>query len=153
MNPDNYQRKMDAEYFAANFKKVFYPADPFEGGVLVDAADLDVSDLVMIFRATKNLEAGGHQPFTNTLILSRGHLNLPPMVRVNPLFVDRCRQQKIEVCELLYQFFYGTGKTFAEKRQEVLDMGDAQLLEYVQQLEDCLGLTAAELEVIVNAEN
>ncbi|MEG4273817.1 MULTISPECIES: hypothetical protein [unclassified Microcoleus] len=143
-----YQRKMDGEYFAANFKRVFFPADPFETGVLVDAANLDVSDLVAIYRATKNLEAGGHQAFVNTLILSRDNAHLTPMVRVNPLFVDRRRQQKVEVCELLQDFFYGDCQTFKTKRQEIIDMGDAQLLEFVQQVEEVLGLTPREMKVM-----
>lgn len=156
MNPENYQRKMDAEYFAANFKRIFFPADPFETGTLVDAANLDIPELVAIYRAIKNLEAGGHQPFVNTLILPRSHANLTPMVRVNPLFVDRRRQQKIEVCELLHEFFYGDCRTFKDKRQEIVDMGDAQLLEFVRQMEESLGLSERKMkvmEVIVDAES
>lgn len=145
---ENYQRKMDAEYFAANFKKVFWPADPFESGILIDAANLDVSELVAIYRASKSLEAGGHQAFVNSLILHRDHANLTPMVRVNPLFVDRRRQQKIEVCELLHNFFYSDCESFKAKRQEIIDMGDAQLLEFVRQVEEVLGLTSREMKVM-----
>ncbi len=145
---ENYQRKMDAEYFAANFKKVFWPADPFETGTLVDAANLDVSELAAIYRATKNLETGGHQAFVNSLILSRSNANLTPMVRVNPLFVDCRRQQKIEVCELLHNFFHGDCESFKTKRQEIVDMGDAQLLEFVRQVEESLGLSEREMKVM-----
>lgn len=148
MNPDNYRRKMDAEYFAANFKRVFFPADPFEDGVVFDASNLDICDLVPIYRATKSLEAGGHQPLVNTLILSRDNANLAPLVRVNPLFVDRRRQQKIEICELLHEFFYGDSQSFKAKRQEIIDMGDAQLLEFVRQVEEALGLTPREMKVM-----
>lgn len=150
----NYERKMQAIYDqAANFKREFYPADPFQDGELMDAAYLDPKYLVKIYRAAKNLEAQGHQPFTNNLIISREKVNLTPLVRVNPLFVDRCRQQKIEVCELLSEFFWGTGKTFAEKRKEIMDMSDPQLLEYVQQVEESLEITPREMEVIVDVES
>lgn len=144
-----YQRKVEALYAneaLANFKRVFFPADPSKDGVLVDAANLDIPDLVAIYRASKNLEAGGHR--VNTLIVSRGAANLTPLVRVNPLFVDRRRQQKIQVCELLQEFFYGDCQTFAQKHQQIMGMGDAQLEEFVRQVEESLGLTPREMKVM-----
>lgn len=146
-----YQRKIEALYAneaAANFKREYFPADPFDDGILVNAAYLDIKDLTAIYRASKALEIKGHQPFVNCLILPRVAANLTPMVRVNPLFVDACRQRKIEVCELLDQFFYGTCKTFKAKRQEIVDMGDNQLLEFVRQVEESLGLTPREMKVM-----
>ncbi|MEG4149534.1 hypothetical protein [Microcoleus sp. Pol12B5] len=145
---ENYQRKMDTEHYATNFKRVFFPADPFEDGVFFDATNLDICELVPIYRAAKNLEAGGHQALINSLILSRNNANVAPLVRVNPLFVDRRRQQKIEICQLLQEFFYGDSKSFKAKRQEILDMGDVQLLEFVQQVEESLGLTERKLKVM-----
>lgn len=137
-----------ADEAVAHFKRVFFPADPSEESVLVDAANLDVLDLVAIFRAAKNLEPGKHSPFVNTLILPRSAANLTPLVRVNPQFVDRRRQQKIKVCELLHEFFYGDCASFATKWQEIVDMGDAQLLKFLQQAEEALGLPETELKVI-----
>jgi hypothetical protein len=115
---------------------------------LVDAANLDVLELVAIFRAAKNLEPK-HLPAVNTLILPRGAANLTPLVRVNPQFVDRRRQQKIKVCELLQEFFYGDCASFAAKWQEIVDMGDAQLLKFLQQAEEALGLPERERELKV----
>lgn len=149
-----YQRKVEALYAneaAANFKREYFPADPFDDGVLVDAAYLDIKDLTAIYRAVKALEREGHQPFVNCLILSRDNAHLAPMVRVNPLFIDACRQRKIEVCELLQGFFYGTCRSFADKRQQIVDMGDAQLLEYLTQVEEALNLTPEQMEVIVDS--
>lgn len=151
-----YQRKVEALYAneaAANFKREFFPADPFDDGILVDAAYLDVKDLATIYRASKALEDNGHQPFINSLILYRDGAKLPPIVRVNPLFVDACRQRKIEVCELLQEFSCGTDKTFAEKRQQIIEMDDPQLLEYLRQAEEALELTAADIEVIIDAKS
>lgn len=150
-NPDESEVKIQQEPSgdaAAEFKREFWPADPFETGVFVDAANLGIPELVAIFRATKNLEAGGHQPFVNALILPRSKSNLTPMVRVNPLFVDACRQRKIEVCELLQEFFYGDCQTFEAKWQEIFDTDDAQLYEYLRQVEESLGLSDRELKVM-----
>lgn len=150
-----YQRKVEALYAneaAANFRREHFPADPFEDGVLVDASYLAINDLVAIYRASKALDDGGHQPFVNHLVLPRNGVRLPPMVRVNPLFMDACRQRKTKACELLHEFFYGTDKTFAEKRAQVIEMDDPQLLEYLRQVEEALELTPAEIEVIINAE-
>lgn len=142
-----YQRKVEALYaIEDNFKREFFPADPSKDGVLVDAANLDIPDLVTIFRASKSLETEGHR--VNTLIVRRDSASLTPLVRVNPLFVDRRRQQKIEVCELLQKFFYGDCGSFSAKWQEILDMGDAQLLELLRQAEEALGLSERELEVM-----
>lgn len=151
-----YQRKVEALYAneaAANFKREHFPADPFDEGILIDAAYLDVKDLTAIYRAAKALGIKGHQPFVNHLILPRVEANLTPLVRLNPLFVDACRQRKIEVCELLQEFYFGTRKTYGEKRREIIEMGDAQLLEYLRQTEEVLEITAADMEVIVNAES
>ena len=126
---------------------------------MIDAADLEISELVTIYKAAKYLGDTKHHPFVNSLILSRGSLKTP-MVRVNPKCADRCRfvdranrPKIIIVCDLLYEFFYGTGKTFSEKRKEFADENDPQLLEYLQQVEEALNLTAAELEVIIDAES
>lgn len=138
---------LQEESMESDFKRVFFPADPFEDGTLVDAANLDISELVAIFRAAKNLESK-QLPSVNPLIVSRNGANLTPLVRVNPLFVDRRRQQKIEVCELLHEFFYGDCGSFAAKWQEIVDMGDPQLLEFLQQAKEALGLSERELEVM-----
>jgi hypothetical protein len=143
-----YQREVEALYAnAVHFKRVFFPADPSKEGVLVDAANLDVLELVAIFRAAKNLEPK-HLPAVNNLILPRSAANLTPLVRVNPQFVDCRRQQKIKVCELLHEFFYGDCASFAAKWQEIVDMGDAQLLKFLQQVEEALGFPERELKIM-----
>lgn len=150
-----YQRKVEALYAneaVANFRREHFPADPFEDGVLVDASYLTINDLATIYRASKTLDDDGHQPFVNNVVLYIDGVKLPPMVRVNPLFIDACRQRKTKVCELLHEFFYGTDKTFSEKRAQIIEMDDPQLLEYLRQVEEALELTAAEIEVIINAE-
>lgn len=146
-----YQRKVEALYAneaAANFRREHFPADPFEDGVLVDASYLAINDLATIYRASKTLNDDGHQPFVNHLIFDRDGAKLPPMVRVNPLFMDACRQRKTKACELLHEFFYGTNKTFAEKRAQIIEMDDPQLLEYLRQVEEVLNLTPREMTVI-----
>jgi len=155
MEPENKtiasQHEVEALYAneaVAHFKRVFFPADPSEEGVLVDAANLNVLELVAIFRAAKNLEPGKHLPSVNTLIVSRSAANLTPLVRVNPQFVDHRRQQKIKVCELLQEFFYGDCASFAAKWQEIVDMGDVQLLAFLSQAEEALGLSERELKVM-----
>lgn len=110
-----YQRKIEALYAneAANkFLEEFSPADPFDKGILINAADLEISELVKIYQAAKRLESGGHQPFTNNLILSRG-VEKTPLVRVNPKCADSCRfvdranrPKRIEICNLLHEFFF-----------------------------------------------
>ena len=150
-----YQRKIEALYAeeaAGNFKREYFPADPFDNGVLVDAAWLNVADLAAIYKAAKVLEKQGNEAFVNCLILSREHTHLPPLVRVNPLFVDATMQRKLEICQLLHAFYWEPSGKFAEKRAEILEMNDPQLLEYVNQVEEALGLTAAQMEVIIDAE-
>lgn len=151
MNPDNYQRKMDAEYFAANFKKEHWPADPFETGVLTDATYLDIPDLVAIHKAAKALEAEGNEVFASELVVQKNGSNnydWRTEVRVNPLYLDRKRQQTAEICELLQAFYWGTCEGFKVKRQEIVDMGDDQLLEFVRQVDEALGLTFQKAKVM-----
>jgi len=149
-----YQRQMQAAYTempAANFKKEFWPADPFDDGVLIDAMWLDIPDLVAIHKAAKALEVQGNEALAEGLIVRY----VKPMdikVRVNPLFLDATKQRKLEIWELLYSFFYEPVGAFTEKRQDIISMGDPQLSEYLNQVEDALNLTAAEMEVIVNAK-
>jgi hypothetical protein len=59
----------------------------------------------------------------------------------------------VAVCNLLYEFFFGNGKTFAKKRQEIVNANDPLLLEIFQQVEEALELTAREIEVIVDAKS
>jgi len=140
-----YQRKMQALYDAAtNFKRDFFPADPFDG-VLVNAADLHINELVLIYRAAEKLEAEGNAPFLNNLIMHRDHACLPPLVRVNPLWVDARKQRTIQVCELLYSWYYETRDTFDANLFKIVKTGDPQLLKYVQQVEETLNVSWLEL--------
>ena len=68
---------------AANFKKRFWPADPFDG-VLISAEFLEVSDLVAVMKAARILEDEGNAAFVQNLVQYRGE-HQTPMVRVNPL--------------------------------------------------------------------
>ncbi|MEG5173238.1 hypothetical protein [Microcoleus sp. B3-D7] len=98
-----------------------------------DATNLHIPDLVAILRVSKSLEAGGRQPLVNTLIVSGNADDLTPPVRVN---------------ELIHEFFYGNCKSFAAKWQEIVNMGDAELLEFLRQAEEALGLSERELKVM-----
>lgn len=136
-----YQRKMQALYAedaAAKFKQDFWPADPFETGVLVEAKNLAISELVAIYKAAKVLEDQGNEAFVNSLILYRGCLNLMPLIRVNPVWFDACRQRKIQICNLLHSFYWESSRVFEARLYEILDAGDLQLLEYVRQAEEAL---------------
>lgn len=151
MNPDEYQRTMQQQYDAtAQFKRDNWPAD-FDG-ILVDATYLDIPDLVAIHKAAKALEAQGNEAFASELVVQKngvkGSYDWSTSVRVNPLYLDRKRQQTAEICELLQAFYWGTCKGFKAKRQEIVDMGDAQLQEFVRQVDEALGLTFEEAKVM-----
>lgn len=138
----NYQRKMQALHHADSvtiFKQQYFPADPFDAGVLVNAADLDSAELATVFQAVKALENEGNAAFANSLILYR-HGNLTTMIRVNPLWVDARRQRSVQICELLHCFYWETN-IFEERLREIVEAGDPQLLEYVQQIEEALNVS------------
>lgn len=147
---DNYQRKMDAEYFAANFKKEHWPADPFETGVLTDASYLDVSDLAAIFKAGKALREEGNEVFYHGLIVFNQSQDekRKAVVKVNPLYLDAKRQRMLEITELLSDFYFGNCDDFAEKWNEILAMNDPQLAEMLRQVEEVLGLTPREMKIM-----
>lgn len=147
---DNYQRKMDAEYFAANFKREHWPADPFDTGILTDASYLDVADLVAIFKAGKTLRAEGNEAFYHGLIFFERSQEdrWKALVKVNPLYLDAKRQRMLEISELLSNFYFGDCAEFAEKWNEIFGMGDSQLVEMLRQVEEALGLTPREMKVM-----
>jgi hypothetical protein len=138
-----HQRKMQAFYAedaAAKFKQEFWPADPFSE-VLVNAADLDIKDLVQVYKAAGLLHNQGNEVFLNSLIVHRGHLNLPPMVRVNPLWIDARRQRRLQICNLLYSWYWEISEAFQKKLQEIVEADDPQLIEYVRQVEEALNVS------------
>jgi hypothetical protein len=138
-----YQRKIQelyAEDAAAKFKERFWPADPYETGVLVNAADLAIDELVKVYAAAEVLHDRGDEAFLNSLILHRDHLNSPPMVRVNPLWIDARRQRRLRIVSLLYSWYWETSEAFKIKFQEIVEAGDQQLLEDLRQVEEALTL-------------
>ncbi|MCC3506246.1 MULTISPECIES: hypothetical protein [unclassified Microcoleus] len=93
-----YQRRIEALYAneaTANFKKEFWPADPFDG-ILVDATYLDVQDLVAIHKAAKTLKDQGNEAFVNSLILCKQSPQgeWGAIVRVSPLWIDAHRSRR-----------------------------------------------------------
>jgi len=134
-----YQRKMQALYAedaAAKFKQEFWPADPFETGVLVNSSDLSIEELVTIYKAAEVLHSQGNEAFLNCLILNRDHLSFPPMVRVNPLWVDARRQRSVQISNLLHSWYWETSQAFEATLKVILETGDPQLIEYVRQVEE-----------------
>lgn len=156
--PDESEIRMRREFYsvdaAAKFKKEFWPADPFETGVLVDAHYLEVSDLAAIYKAAYTLKLQGNEAFVDNLILYKRKQDSTwnPLLRVSPLWIDAARQRKIEICELLEAYYRKEYESFVEKRQEIIDMKDAQLLEYLRQAEEALHLQTSErkMEAIVD---
>lgn len=151
--PDESEARMRQEFYsvdaAAEFKREFWPADPFDG-CLVDANYLDVADLANIYKAAAALKAQDNQVFAKDSIQ---HWKSPQfrhqlVVRVNHLYLDAKRQRTLEIGELLHEFYFGTCESFTAKRQEIFDMGDAQLIEDVRQVEENLDLSDRELEVM-----
>jgi hypothetical protein len=139
-----YQRKMQtfyAEDVAAKFKEQFWPADPYETGVLVDAADLAIDELVKVYAAAELLHERGDEVFLNSLILHHDHLNLPPLVQVNPLWIDARRQRRLQICNLLYSWYWEISEAFQKKLQKIVEADDPQLIEYVRQAEEALGVS------------
>jgi len=146
-----YQRKMQALYNRAAadiFKQQYSPADPFDG-VLIDAAFLEISELVNIFKAAKAFEDEGNAAFVENLIHNRGRWTTPA-VRVNQLWLDALRQRKREVCEYIHNCLFEGEAEMEEQRQHIVDMGEPQLLEYLRQAQESL---AFEVEVVVDGES
>lgn len=83
-----YQRNMDAQYFANQFKKDYWPADPFDG-VFVDANYLDVVDLVALHKAAAAVKAQGNQVFAQDAIVYKQsqEQDWSAVVRVNPRYI------------------------------------------------------------------
>jgi hypothetical protein len=111
---------------------------------------------VAIHKAAVALKALGNEVFASDFLFWKNdggtEYDWEAMVRVNHLWLDARKQRNQEICNLLYDFFWGNCESFTVKRQEILKMEDAQLVEMVRQVEEALELTAAEMEVIVNAE-
>jgi len=152
-----YERKMQAlhaEDAAAKFKQEFWPADPFETGVIVNSSDLSIEELVTIYKAVEVLHSQGNEAFLNCLILNRDHFNFPPMVRVNPLWVDARRQRTVQISNLLHSWYWETSQAFEAALQEIVEAEDPQLLEYVRQVEEALNVSCLEpMSVTVNVDS
>lgn len=152
--PDEGEVRMRQEFYpmdaAAEFKREYFPADPFDDGVLVDASYLDVADLVAIFKAGKALRDEGNETFYHGLILFKQSQDekWEALVKVNPLYMDAKRQRAIEISELLSDFCFGSYADFAEKWSEILSMGDPQLAEMLRQVEESLGLSDREMKAM-----
>lgn len=151
---DESEVRMLREFYSveavAQFKKDFWPADPFDG-CLADSHYLDVPDLVTLYRAAAALKSQGNEVFAKDLIQHWKNDQL--VVKINHLYLDAKRQRILEVDQLLQQFFYGDCESFKTKRQEIMDMGDAQLVEFVRQVEESLELTPREMKVRFPMQN
>ena len=154
MNPDEYQQQMQRQYditeAAAKFKQVFWPADPFETGIMTDASYLDIPDLAAIFKAGRALREEGNEAFYHGFINFKRSQDekWEAVVKVNPLYLDARRQRMLEISELLSDFYFGNCDDFAQKWNEILDMNDPQLVEMLRQVEEVLGLTPREMKVM-----
>lgn len=129
---EKYQRQMAAQYAAtekfrtnraeliarrthysldavAEFKKKFWPADPFETGIMLDASYLEVAELAVIYKAATVLRDEGNEFSSNDLIVFKQSLDekWEPRVKVNPLYLDAKRQRTTQINELFYLFFWG----------------------------------------------
>lgn len=171
---DNYQRQMQEQYeattkyrpdksearmrrescsvdAAVEFKRKNWPADPFREGIFVDAAYLDVADLAKLYKAQKVLIDAGHDAFARDLIkyrCSSQERTWSPIVKVNPLYVDKRRQRVCEIGDLLNAFYFEDCVVFAKLYQNIQTMGDSQLDEMLRQVEEALGLSEKELKVM-----
>lgn len=170
---ENYQRQMQEQYeatakyrpdesevtmrresypadAAAEFKREHWPADPFETGIFVDAAYLDVADLAKLYKARKVLIDAGHDGLAKDLIKYRcsQERTWSPIVKVNPLYVDARRQRVCEIADLLNAFYFEDCAIFAKLYQSIQAMGDPQLDEMLRQVEEALGLTPREMKVM-----
>lgn len=137
-----YERKMQAFYAedaAAKFKQEFWPADPFDTGVLVNVADLDVLEIVAVCQGAKALQDGD---YGEDFPLIRYSHNLKggwsAEVYVNPLWVQSRQQRNLTMIELLHSYFCGDNNFFEERLQEIKDARDPQLIKYVRQAEEAL---------------
>ena len=146
-----YHAKMQAIYnhtAAGILKQQYFPADPFEGE-LIDAAFLEIAELVNIFKAAKALEDEGNGAFVENLI----HFKYTtPAVRVNSLWLDALRQRKAKICEYLQKacFEFDSVEEVVFYEQEIADINDPQLTEYFRQAQEAL---ACEVEVVVDAQS
>lgn len=142
-----YRGRMQALYnntAAAIFKQQYFPADPFDGE-LIDAAFLEVAELVNIFKAAEALENEGNAVFVENLIHFRGPYTTSA-VRVNSLWLDALRQRKAKICEYLQKacFEFDSMEEVVFYEQEIAEMNDPQLTEYLRQAQEAL---ACEVEV------
>lgn len=161
-DPTNYQRQMQEQYEArmrresypadavAEFKSENWPADPFDTGIFVDAAYLDVADLAKLYKARKVLIDAGHDDLAKDLIKYRcsQERTWSPIVKVNPLYVDARRQRTCEIGDLLNAFYFEDCAVFAKLYQSIQAMGDPQLDEMLRQVEESLGLSEREMKVM-----
>lgn len=131
--------------FAKHFKQRWYPADPFETGILVGAELLSIEDLVTVMQAARALIIEGNTAFTNSLILFRGE-NSTPMVRVDPDWINRKKFRTIEICEYIRCFLFEDAANFAEQRRKILCMKNIQLQEYLVEADKALNFQSGDEE-------
>ncbi|MEZ2278068.1 MAG: hypothetical protein ACBR12_14275 [Microcoleus sp.] len=147
-----YQRKTEALYAADNFKKRFYPADPFDTGVLVAAELLPIDDLVAVMQAVEALDSDGNATFLNTLILHRGEKHPSGlMIRVNPLWLNCFRTRKREIYEYVECYLFEDAAAVAQQRKKIIDLGDSQLCEDLIEAEEALCIKPGDIELIVDS--
>jgi len=141
-----YQHKMQAFYAedaAAKFKQKFWPADPFETGVLVSAENLDISEMVAVCKGAKALQNGEYGELFSLIRCFRSLKgSWSAQVYVNPLWVQSRQQRSLAILELLHSYFCGgNDSSFEERLEEIVGAGDPQLIEYLRQIEEALNVS------------
>lgn len=122
------------------FKQQYYPADPFHGE-LIDAAFLEVDELVAVFKAAKALVDEGKAAFTKNLIHYRGS-HTTPAVRVNSLWLKALRIRKGKICAYVEASCFNNRFEVQWYKQKIEHMNEPQLLEYLHQAQEVLDCEA-----------
>lgn len=131
---------------ATIFKEQYKPADPFDG-VLIPAEFLEISELAAVFKAAVALEDKGYAEFIPELIKRRQDYPTP-LIRVDLSWLNSLRQNKYLICQYLQKccFEFDSVEAVHFFEQEIKDLNDSQLNEYLSQAQEALA--TVEVEVV-----
>lgn len=147
-NPTNdkaleYQRKVAALYAADNFKRDFYPANPFEDGLWTSIISTPIEVMIKCLQAEKNLENDGHSMW----LAATSDYYPMPLLRLNSQWIEELTARKLAIYRYASAVVSGDISAIADCRKQIVETEDLQLKQDLIEADEILQLKPADLIV------
>ncbi|MEZ2241761.1 hypothetical protein [Microcoleus sp.] len=137
-----YQHKTEALYAADNFKKRFYPADPFDEGAWTSITSVGTEVIIKCIQAEKEIESQG-----DSFWLSTTTDDYPmPLLRLNSQWVEELTARKVAIHRYVTAVVTGDISVIADCRKQIEDSDDLQLKQDLIEADEILNLEPADMD-------